>query len=103
MPKFSKSSLDQLATCHLKLQELFNEIIKTYDCKVLEGHRNQADQDRAFNEGRSKLRFPNGNHNRLPSLAVDVYPFPISLKDTKRFYHFSGFVQGVAERMDISI
>jgi len=111
MPKFSQSSLDQLATCHPKLQELFNEVIKYIECRVLEGHRGQVAQDKAFAEGHSKLKWPNGNHNKTPSVAVDVVPssagdldkFKLDWKDIKKFYYFAGLVLGVASQMKITI
>jgi peptidoglycan LD-endopeptidase CwlK len=99
MPTFGAESKKQLATCHPELQLLFNEVIKYYDCKVLEGYRNQADQEKAFNAGNSKLHYPNGKHNRLPSIAVDVSPFPVNWNDTKRFYWFAGFVLGMAVQL----
>lgn len=99
MPTFGEESRKQLATCHPELQLLFNEVIKFYDCKVLEGYRNQADQEKAFNAGNSKLHYPNGKHNRLPSIAADVSPFPVNWNDTKRFYWFAGFVLGIAVQL----
>lgn len=99
MPKFSKASLDQLATCHPELQILFNEVIKYFDCKVTEGFRNEANQNKAFSEGKSKLRWPHGKHNKTPSIAVDVYPCPIDMKDTARFYFFAGYVLGTAQQL----
>lgn len=99
MPKFSNASKAKLATCHPDLQLLFNEVIKFFDCRVLEGFRNQADQDKAFEAGNSKLRWPNGKHNRTPSIAVDVAPYPIDWKKRDRFYWFSGFVLGIAEQL----
>src|SRR3989304_4715915 len=103
MPTFSRVSQTKLASCDVRLQQLFNEVIKTFDCKVTEGHRGQKAQDRAFAEGRSKLKYPNGNHNAVPSKAVDVYPYPIDMKDIKRFYYFAGFVMGVAAKMGLKI
>lgn len=103
MPSFSKKSKEQLATCHPDLQRLFNEVIKHYDCVVLEGHRGEAAQNAAFKAGNSKVKWPNGNHNKLPSLAVDVVPYPIDWKNAKRFYDFAGFVRGVANQMGIKI
>src|SRR6185369_7204924 len=74
-------------------------VIRTFDCTVLEGYRNEEDQEKAFNAGNTKLHWPNGKHNRQPSFAVDVSPYPVDWKDTKRFYHFAGFVLGVAVRL----
>lgn len=85
------------------LQQLFTEVVKTYDCTVLEGHRNEADQNAAFESGKSKLKFPDGKHNGVPSLAVDVAPYPIDWNNTKRFYHFAGYVQGIAKMKGIKI
>ena len=42
MPKFGKGSLKALSTCDKKLQEVFNEVIKTVDCSILEGHRDKT-------------------------------------------------------------
>lgn len=96
MPKFSKSSHSQLETCHPELQLLFNKVIKFFDCQVLEGFRNEQDQEKAFNEGSSKLLWPNGKHNRMPSRAVDVSPYPVIWNNLARFYWFAGFVLATA-------
>lgn len=103
MPKFSQKSLDQLATCHPKLQELLNEAIKYVDLVVLEGHRNEANQNKAFDEGRSQKRWPDGNHNKLPSVAVDISPYPIDFNDKERYYYFIGFIKGLATQMGIRL
>jgi len=99
MARFSAESLRQLSTCHPDLQVLFNEVIKHFDCKVLEGHRGQEAQHEAFASVHSKLDWPHGNHNQLPSLAVDVAPFPIEWGNFKRFYWFAGFVLGIAVKL----
>jgi hypothetical protein len=36
-------------------------------------------------------------------MAVDVAPYPIDWEDTKRFYHFAGFVQATAKQLNIPI
>lgn len=96
---FGAESLRQLNTANIDLQTLFNEVIKYHDCKVIEGYRDQKKQDEAFNSGKSKLKYPYGNHNANPSNAVDVYPYPIDMKDTKRFYYFAGIVLGIADML----
>lgn len=103
MPKFSKQSLANLATCHVDIQVIFNEVIKTFDCIVTEGYRNQEDQEKAFASGNSKLHYPHGKHNSQPSLAADVYPYDprvnIDWNDSIRFYYFGGYVMGIASRL----
>lgn len=103
MPKFGKNSKERLATCDEKLQDVFNEVIKYVDCSVLEGHRDERKQDKYFEEGKTKVRYPMGRHNSKPSRAVDVVPYPVDWKDRERFHLFAGFVLGMARRMGISL
>lgn len=106
MPTFSQTSLKRLSTCNIDLQTLFKEVIKTFDCIVIEGHRGKDAQDEAFKTGKSKLKYPNGKHNAMPSHAVDVAPYNFNVKgidwkDYKTFYLFSGYVLGIANQLKI--
>lgn len=103
MAKFSELSQSRLATCDERLQRVFREVIKHYDCTVLCGHRDEASQMEAYRSGHSKLRFPQSKHNSFPSRAVDVVPCPIEWKDKGRFLHFAGFVLGIAKGMGINL
>lgn len=96
MPAFSERSLQRLQTCHVDMVMLFTEVVKHFDCTILEGHRNEEKQNAAFAAGRSKLKYPKSKHNRLPALAVDVVPYPINWQDTDRMRYFAGLVQGMA-------
>lgn len=97
MPRFSAQSTSNLSTCHPDLQALFFEVIKHIDCTVLEGHRGEEAQNAAWAAGNSKLKWPDGKHNAMPSLAVDVAPCPVDWKKLSNFYYFGGFVMGVAK------
>ena len=103
MPYFGKSSKKRLSTCDDRLQKVFNEVIKHVDCSVLCGHRGKDDQNKAYKEGKSKAKYPNGRHNRQPSLAVDVSPYPIDWNDLERQTLFAGFVLGIAKQMGINL
>jgi peptidoglycan LD-endopeptidase CwlK len=103
MPFFSDRSKKALESCDIRLQTLFNEVIKHVDCTILCGHRNQEDQEHAFEMGTSKVHFPNSRHNTFPSKAVDVALCPIDWKDEKSFVYFAGFVQGIAAMLNIKI
>ena len=103
MPKFGKSSKRRLATCHEDLQEIFNEVIKYFDCSVLCGHRGEEDQNKAFESGHSKVKWPKGRHNHNPSIAVDVAPYPIDWKDRERMTYFAGMVMGIAKAKGIGL
>ena len=103
MPKFGKKSLEKLSTCDKRLQLVFNEVIKTVDCSVLEGHRGEQRQNKLYDEGKTKLKFPNGRHNASPSRAVDVVPYPVDWDDRERFHLFAGFVIGTAKQMGVNL
>jgi peptidoglycan L-alanyl-D-glutamate endopeptidase CwlK len=119
MPSFSNRSKSRLATCHPKLQALMNEVIKKYDCSIIEGHRTKDVQDEYFTRNVTKVRWPDSKHNKNPSRAVDVVPyikemggavFPqpnesteVILRKTGACYMFLGYVKRVAEEMGIRI
>ena len=103
MPKFGRKSRERLNTCDSKLKQVFNEVIKHVDCSVLEGHREKDRQNKLYEEGKTKVKYPNGRHNRQPSSAVDVTPYPVDWKDRERQTLFAGFVIGVASQMGINL
>jgi peptidoglycan L-alanyl-D-glutamate endopeptidase CwlK len=101
MPKFGAESLKQLSTSHKDLQTLFNEVIKYFDCKVIEGFRDERAQQEAFKNGHSKLQWPDGKHNHSPSFAVDVAPYPVNFNNIPRFYWFAGYVLATAQQLKL--
>lgn len=109
MPKFSVASLEKLKTCHPELQAIAHEVITCIDFTVVEGHRGQAAQDRAFAEGKSQVRWPNGKHNALPSLALDVAPvyydagMKIDWNDLVAFGRLMGAFQMAAARHGVRL
>ena len=103
MFKFSVKSLEQLKTCDPDLQRLFNKVVEHMDCTIICGYRNKEDQEAAFFAGTTQLHFPNSKHNQLPSIAVDVMPYPIDWRDTTKIHHFAGYVKGIADSLNINI
>jgi len=108
MPKFGKRSTRNLAQCDRRLQQVFDAVIRRYDCAVICGHRNEKDQNVAYAEGRSKKKYPDSKHNKSPSLAADVVPWfsqkpHIRWNDSAKFYEFAGFVHGIAFMLGIEI
>ncbi len=103
MPRYSKRSKSRLATCDERLQEVFNEVIKHVDCSILEGHRSKERQNKLYDEGRTKVKYPNGRHNSSPSKAVDVTPYPVDWEDRERQTLFAGFVIGIARSMGYNL
>jgi len=102
----SQSSQDKLKNCDERLQELFNKVSQFYPCQIIEGFRDKARQDEAYQKGFSKLQWPDGKHNHFPSFAVDVAPLidgKIDWNNKEQFYHFAGFVLGIAAILGINI
>ena len=108
MARFGKRSTANLAQCHPLLQRVFNEVIKYYNHSILVGRREEEAQNKAVADGKSKLIYPKSKHNPIPSNAVDAAPWfnkepHIRWYDTKSFYHFGGFVLGVAAALGIKL
>jgi len=103
MPKFGSTSMKNLSSCHPNLQRLATEVIKYVDHCITCGHRDQVAQDKAFAEGKSKLKWPNGEHNRIPSNAMDVAPYLTDWNDTESFTLLAGMYYGIACTMGIKI
>lgn len=100
MPKLSNTSLDKLATCHEDLIIFCNELIKHYDFTVVCGHRGAEEQNKAFAEGKSKLKYPNGKHNSYPSKAVDLAPWEGKIDWGKnQMIFFAGLAIGIAKML----
>jgi len=103
MFEYSHRSKIALASAHPDLQHLFNEVIKVIDCTVIFGHRTEAEQENQYRLGHTKLHYPNSNHNKTPSLAVDVAPYPIVWENRERFVYFAGIVKGIASQLNIKM
>ena len=102
MPKFSRRSKAHLDTCDPRLIRLFSEVVKHYDCTILEGQRTEERQRELVATGKSKTLF--SKHLAQPlSMACDVMPFPIRWDrvGAERARHFAGFVFGVASQLGI--
>lgn len=99
MPSFSQRSKNNLKLCDVRLQDVLMEAIKYYDFTVICGHRGEEEQNRAYHEGKSKLLFPASKHNKNPSRAVDIVPYPIDWNNKARFFYLAGLVIGIARTM----
>tara|TARA_R110002012_G_scaffold14134_1_gene59211 strand:+ start:1837 stop:2229 length:393 start_codon:yes stop_codon:yes gene_type:complete len=103
MYKWGPRSIKHLVTLDERLQKVLNEVIKYVDCSIIEGHRSGERQNKLFEEGRTKVKYPYGRHNSNPSRAVDVVPYPIDWDDRERFHLFAGFVIGIGQSMGIRL
>jgi len=103
---YSKVSQTELSTCHPKLQEIFTVVDELgFECTIVEGHRGKEAQDFYFQSGKSKVQWPDGEHNATPSNAVDAAPY-INGKASWNKYHciyFAGAVLAIAAMLSIKI
>jgi len=111
MPKFSNESLDLLEKVDPKLQEVFHEVIKHMDCKILSGRRTLEEQKQLLANGKTQTL----KSKHLEGRAVDVAPYPVLWPDEKgilvaeaehrwkRFHVFAGFVLGIAKAKGIDL
>jgi len=103
MPRFSDKSISNLTTCDTRLQQVLLRVVHDFDCTILEGHRDRERQNRMVDEGKSRVRWPDGKHNTVPSRAVDVAAYPIVWDDRERQTLFAGFVLATAKAMGIEL
>jgi peptidoglycan L-alanyl-D-glutamate endopeptidase CwlK len=126
MPEFGKRSRKNLATANIKFHRLFEEVVKSFDCSVIYGHRTSDEQFELFKQGRELIEgvwvktsnqptITNcdgtqklSKHNTWPSQAVDVAPYftespHIRWGNKDSFYYFAGYVRGMAQSMGIKI
>ncbi|MHA2350719.1 MAG: M15 family metallopeptidase [Candidatus Thorarchaeota archaeon] len=96
MASFGKKSYKVYETLDPRLQDVVNLAIKIMDFSLLSGYRGKAEQDRYFKMGTSLKQFPESKHNRHPSIAVDLAPYPIDWTDTQRFYVLAGVMLACA-------
>lgn len=106
------TSRKRLATAHTDLQRLFEAVAEgvdrgecpgVTDITILCGFRGELDQNQAWANGKSKLRWPDSDHNKTPALAVDAAPYPTDWLDVLAFKLLRKYVRKVAVRLGINL
>lgn len=103
---FSARSKNNLKTCREELQRIFSRVDELgFECTVIEGHRSQEKQEEYFRAGKSRVHFPQGKHNKVPSDAVDVAPYVKGKLswDHRHCLYFAGVVMAVAASLGIKL
>lgn len=104
--KWGANSVAQRATSDSRLNKIGDIVLTVKDHSVVKGHRGQVEQHQAFVDGHSKLDWPDGNHNALPSKAQDVrsYPFPDKKHEQREEQlYLLGLYRGVAAMMGVPL
>ena len=104
MPYFGSKSLIKISHCHWDLQRVAQEAIKEIDFSIICGYREKQLQDFAYENKRSKLRWPDSKHNSYPSRAFDFIPWPFrSWEELNDFNTVANVIVNVAAKLDIEI
>lgn len=53
--------------------------------------------------GKSTVKWPNSKHNKAPSEAIDIAPFPLDWNDAEAFTLLAGIYVGTAAIMGIRV
>ena len=74
---FGRTSSDNLSTTKPNIQMVMIDAISLgiMDFSIIEGHRGMVLQNKYYDLGKSKVKFPDGKHNKITSEAVDAAPF----------------------------
>ncbi len=105
MAQYGTISKKKLGGCSGPVQQVMNEVVKTFDNSILTGIRNEEEQEAAFNSvpQASQKHWPDSVHNVEEegdkSNAVDAAPYPIDWEDRERFHYFAGYVLATARAM----
>jgi peptidoglycan L-alanyl-D-glutamate endopeptidase CwlK len=70
--------------------------IKFVDFTVIQGHRGEEEQNKAFKDGYSQLKYPQSRHNKTPSDAFDFIPHPFKgWHDKEGFLKIGNMMMGI--------
>lgn len=106
-----KRSKENLSTCTDRIQMVVKKVISLgiMDLSVTEGARGKTLQDKYFETGKSKVKWPNSKHNILKegdkSYAVDIVPY-INGKSSYKLSHcccLAMLIIGVGAMMGVKI
>lgn len=104
MPHFGEASRTRLNQCRQDLQGVLNEAIKHVDFAIVTGFRDMAEQNSAFAEGKSQLRWPRSRHNTYPAEAFDIIPWPAGWDATyEQWYELATYILRAGGELGVNL
>ena len=104
MASFGTKSRRCRDECEPALQCVLDKAIHGYDFSCIWGHRGEWDQTKAYLEGHSKVEWPNSNHNKVPSRAFDVIPYPAGFEASdEEFYLLATHILSAAAELGVPL
>ncbi len=89
--KQSRKNIEELCSPLQRLLDAYADMAPSnMDLTIIEGHRDEETQRRAYASGKSSVLFPHSKHNSQPSQAFDFIPSPFNgRKDWSDGYRFA--------------
>lgn len=105
MKEFDAKSKERLGNANKDLVILAEAVLQKIDVIITCSHRNKQDQDEAYKNGKSKLKYPQSKHNTLPSKAIDfaIKKNGIITWDKKEYDNLGGIIKEVAEDLGLTV
>lgn len=87
MPFLGKRSLLNLSDADWSLQKIVQRAITITDFSVIQCARGEDEQNLKFEQGLSKVKYPDSAHNVEPAQGIDFIPCPfVGWEDKASFY-----------------
>lgn len=125
MAKFGQKSNTRLSSCTRDIQTIMMEVVKHFDCMIVEGNRTAERQNEHWSKGRKLEQLSSdptkrdswividkdkivthkdgyekkSRHQNYPSDAVDVVPYPSLWADRNKLIELRGVIKYVQEKL----
>lgn len=109
---WGRSSKQKIRTLDPRWVEILDALIEAtqFDVTIVWAHRGEAEQNTAFANKASTLKWPMSKHNQYPSPAVDLAPWSTAIQpagidwnDTRYFLVLAGMVIGIAKQLGYKV
>lgn len=97
------SDLLKLEHVDKRMAELVRKASLKMHIRVIEGHRNEATQNKYYDKGVSQLKYPHSKHNQDPSLAVDIVPYTTLWKDIDQLKKLGAIMKEEAKKLGLNL
>lgn len=87
MNTFSARSMAHYQKLHPDLQKVADKVLEHRDCAITDSYRGDVEQQAAFDKGLSRAKPGQSKHNRLPSEAMHLVPFPVPVPPDPNLTH----------------
>ena len=105
--QFSNRSEEKLSQCSYGIQAVMRKSLamEIMDFSIVEGYRDEQKQTEYFLSGQSKVEWPDGKHNTVPSKAVDAVPYVAGSLSWNKLHCcvLAGIILTVAKTLSVKI